>query len=170
MCEQPPFLLIAFLHFGQACVFALIQLKVCESLRFFSVHCCSIAQLTGKCASSPHWKQNSFEHAQRTLLCAPLVAITASSQPARGHHLTRWCSLTNERTMKRRSLPCSSGGQSSCSSAVGSVARQPSPKSGHGTSTLASCTLSAIQTFQHTEQNKWPQAQPRSGLESSASP
>jgi hypothetical protein len=102
MCMHPALFSIGREHFGHGFVCARIQRMFSLSALFFTSHLRTVAQSTGRCASSAHAQQKDAPHAQRTSisLVGPTrdeVDSTARSHPGETHHLSFGLSSTNER-------------------------------------------------------------------------
>lgn len=66
MCMQPWFFSMGRLHLGHGFVLAMIHVRFSLSAEFFSSQRLTVAQLTGRCASSWHEKQYVPEQLQST--------------------------------------------------------------------------------------------------------
>ncbi|BAT09384.1 Os09g0559150, partial [Oryza sativa Japonica Group] len=103
MCMHPRFFSIGSRHLGQCFVFASTQLAVSDFMAFFSDHAYTVSHDTGRCASSPHRKQNPCPCLHSTSSCfssppPPPTNSMARVHPGPGHHLILVPSSTYDRS------------------------------------------------------------------------
>jgi hypothetical protein len=165
---HPVLFSIGLEHLGHGLVCARIQVMFSLSALFFTSHRRTVAQSTGRCASSAHAQQKNAPHlhATSTALVGPMrddKTEIARSHPGATHHFTRGLSSTNERHENRACFARDAAESFVCVSFVknDSGTRVAHPACGHRASRQdgPSSTFASRYPDQHCSQKSCPHPQ-----------